>query len=151
MLRSVFAFLVVVSFATTGYALPCDGVARNKLTAQEKSAFIPAIGNHWNASVNIKYPKETADHLQITQPIEIVTEYHVKDWMIIEINNHLTDFDYLFYRGTPLLNTYVTDWSGAAQVDEEEEITKWVTEHANGIPSELAHCFAWHVTKEPDF
>ena len=45
-----------------------------------------------------------------------------------------------------LKSRYVTQWSGAARIDEEQEIKSWVVQHAPGIPHRLATCVAWHIT-----
>ena len=71
-------------------------------------------------------------------------------WQIINVNSPDSDAPYLFYSGDPLKTRYVTMWSGAARMDEEQEIKAWTLRNAPGIPSALASCFAWHVTKAPD-
>lgn len=56
----------------------------------------------------------------------------------------------MFYSGDPLKNKNVSLWSGAARIDEEQDIYEWVIKNVPGIPSQLAKCFAWHVTKNRD-
>jgi hypothetical protein len=67
--------------------------------------------------------------------------------IIFFVETHVSDEPFLFYSGDPLANRYVTIWSGAARIDEEQDIYDWVIVNAPGIPVELAKCFAWHVTK----
>ena len=74
----------------------------------------------------------------------------MEEWSIIYVDTHESDEAYVFYAHDPLRSRYVTLWSGAARMDEEQEIKVWTIKNAPGIPQKLAGCFAWHVTKNRD-
>ena len=110
-------------------ATPCDGVDRS-LSEVRKNQLAPVIAKQLNV-----------------KSVEILQSFSYRNWFIIYANTHVSDNPFLFFSGDPTLGKQLTVWSGAATVDEEPEINQWVLNNAKGIPSKLAGCFAWHVTK----
>ena len=107
----------------------CSGVDRT-LSKQRVKAIGPAIAKQLDA-----------------KRIEILQSLQFGGWSILYVDTHKSDEAYVFYSGDPTRSKLVTLWSGAARVDEEEEIRAWTLENARGIPKTLASCFAWQVTK----
>jgi hypothetical protein len=74
--------------------------------------------------------------------------FRAKGWYIVYVDNHATDTPYLFYSTDPTKSSrYVGAWAGGAAVDESAEIQAWEEKEMPGIPSVLAKCFAWYVTR----
>jgi hypothetical protein len=82
--------------------------------------------------------------------VTVLQSFRLDDWRIIYIDTHQSDETFLFYAHDPLKSHFITEWSGAAMIDEEEEMKSWTLKNAPGIPLRLASCFAWHVTKDRD-
>jgi hypothetical protein len=80
--------------------------------------------------------------------VEVLRSYRYHEWTIIYVETYETDNTFLFFSGNPLTQPFVTTWSGVASAKEERKILQWVLKSAPGIPTELARCFAWHVTHE---
>jgi hypothetical protein len=114
---------------------PCSGVDRT-LTEKDKSNLKQPIAHQLKKDV-----KDVAS-------AEILQLFRLGKWQIIYVETHASDGTYLFYDANPKTQPYLTLWSGAAMINEENDIFKWTTEHAKGIPEKLAHCFSYHVTKE---
>jgi hypothetical protein len=55
-------------------------------------------------------------------------------WNIIYINTHQSDETFLFYEHDPFSSHYITEWSGAARIDEGQTIKKWAEKRAPGFP-----------------
>jgi hypothetical protein len=100
------------------------------LTGDRKSQLAPVIAKQLNA-----------------ESAEILQSYRYRTWYIIYVNTQVSDEAFLFFSSDPTQSKYLTVWSGSAAVHEEPEIKQWVLNNAKGIPSKLAGCFAWHVTK----
>jgi hypothetical protein len=113
-------------------ASSCYGVKRG-LTNTYKRALSPKIAKELHL--------KSADVLQ---------SFQFGKWNIIYVDTHESDEQFLFYADDPLKAKHVTEWSGAAFINEEREIKDWTIKNAPGIPSKLAACFAWHVTKSRD-
>jgi hypothetical protein len=111
---------------------PCDGVDRT-LRVDQKAALRRAI----------------AQQLKVPKP-EILQTFRLGDWSIVYAATGGADRTFVFFKGSPERNRYITRWAGAAQSGEEEAIEKWTLENAPGIPSTLAQCFAYHVTQDRD-
>jgi hypothetical protein len=111
----------------------CDGIDR-ALTAHRKTALAPEI----------------AKQLKVSS-VDVLQSFRFGTWQIIYVSTPESDPPFLFYPGDPLQTRYVTEWSGSARTDEEQEINAWTLENAPGIPRKLASCFAWHVTKSGDY
>ena len=125
-----FSLLSLVTCAVS--ASPCDGVDRS-LTEDRKSQLAPVIAKQLNI--------ESAAILQ---------SYSYRGWYIIYVSTHVSDEAFLFFNVDPTQGKYLTTWGGGAAANEEPEIKQWVLKNAKGIPSKLAGCFAWHVTKDRD-
>lgn len=82
--------------------------------------------------------------------VDVLQSFSYGTWSIIYADTHESDEIFLFYEGDPLSKSYVVLWSGAARIDEEQEIKDWAIKNAPGIPQELAACFAWYVMKGRD-
>jgi hypothetical protein len=121
-----------VMFSCHAWATPCSGVDRT-LTEKRKSELSPVIAKQLNI-----------------ESAEILQSYQYRGWYIIYVGTHVSDEAFLFYKGDPTKSQYLTTWGGAAATNEEPEIKQWTLKNAKGIPSKLAGCFAWHVTKERD-
>lgn len=111
------------------HASPCDDVDQ-KLAQDERAPLESTV----------------AQQLDI-QSAEILKSFYYHGWRIVYVNTHVSDETFLFYRGDPSKSKYVTTWSGGAKTNEEAEVRRWVVENASGIPTRLAACFAWYVTK----
>jgi hypothetical protein len=121
-------FMAVATF--TWAASPCAGVDRN-LTNERKKILSPEIARQLKVKrADVRY------------------SFRADGWTILYVNTYDSDDVYLFYSHNPLTSRHITEWGGAAEVDEEREIRTWIIKHAPGIPGRLAGCFAWHVTKE---
>jgi hypothetical protein len=113
-------------------ATPCVNVDRT-LTAVQKQAWAPSIAR------------------QLHVPgVGVLQVFHQGDWRIIYIDTHRSDNAFLFYRGEPQQGRYINLWAGVAQADEEASITQWTQTNVQGIPPDLAQCFAWYVTQHRD-
>jgi len=94
---------------------------------------------------------EAAARRQFDDPqAEVPQLFRYQSWTIAYVSFTKSDPGYVFYRGDPLRSHYVTIWGGAARGDEEDEIRAWAEQYARGIPTRLAACFAWHLTKDRD-
>ena len=111
---------------------PCDTVSRD-LPSERKAVLAPEIAKQLNV-----------------KSVDVLQSFKLGSWQIIYVNTHESDEPFLFYSGDPLKTRYVTMWSGAARMDEEQEIRAWTLKNAPGIPRRLASCFARHVTKSRD-
>lgn len=123
---------LVGSAATAWGGSPCDKVNRD-LPLKRKEAL----------------SAEIAKQLGV-KSVEVLQSFRLGTWQIIYVATPDSDPPFLFYSSDPLKTRYLTEWSGAARVDEEQEIKTWTLENAPGIPHRLASCFAWHVTKARD-
>jgi hypothetical protein len=111
---------------------PCDTVSRD-LPSERKTVLAPEIAKQLNVKT-----------------VDVLQSFKLGSWQIIYVNTNESDEPFLFYSGDPLNTRYVTMWSGAARMSEEQEIKAWTLKNAPGIPRRLASCFAWHVTKSRD-
>ena len=109
-------------------ASSCNDVDRS-LTTARKLALAPAI----------------AKQLKTSQ-VDVLQSFASGGWSIILVDSHDADEAFLFYSSDPLTSHYVSLWSGAAEVDEEQKIKDWAIKNAPSIPTKLANCFAWYVT-----
>jgi hypothetical protein len=132
--------LIVLSFNVMAKdSSPCRGVSRDISTVEKSELVQPVTAQLKNKDLNGQNLKN----------IEILASFQYKKWQILYVNTFVTDEAYLFYSKNPRTQPYLILWAGAAAMDEEQEIFKWVRSKAKGIPSKLARCFSWHVTKEP--
>lgn len=134
-MRVFLVFLLVSALIgkTSGvYASPCDGVNR-QLDKERKSLLEPVIAKQLQAS-----------------KVDVLQSFRMDNWSVIYVDTHEADEAFLFYAGDPLTNHFITLWSGGASSSEEQSIKQWVIKNAAGIPTGLADCFAWHVTKDRD-
>lgn len=113
-------------------ASPCDLVRRD-LSESERTEWAGAIARQLNV------PRVT-----------ILQVFELRDWKIVYVDTPSSDPPFIFFHGTPDKVHYVTLWSGGARADEEASIRAWAIKSAPGIPSDLAECFAWHVSKDRD-
>ncbi len=125
----VFLFSLLAIFTISACAAPCTGVDRS-LDQNRKKQLAPVIAKQLNIT--------SADILQ---------SFKYQSWYIIFVETHVSDEPYLFFKGDPFHEKYLTLWSGAARADEEQQIKEWTIRNVKGIPLALASCFAWHVTK----
>jgi hypothetical protein len=72
--------------------------------------------------------------------------FKLQGWTVVIVDFTNSDPGFVFYRGDPRQEPYVTVWSGAAAVTEEDQ-RQWAFKNARGIPPQLAACFAWYTTK----
>lgn len=111
---------------------PCDGIDR-RLNSSDASKLRVELGRQLNAD-----------------NIEILQSFKSLGWTILYVASDNADPAFLFYSEDPINHHFLTLWSGGAKSDEAQAISSWVKEGAKGIPSNLAQCFAWHVTKDRD-
>jgi hypothetical protein len=131
--KKVLGILALVAATPSVWAeSPCYGVKRS-LANNLKHALAPKI----------------AEELHLKN-VDVLQSFQCGKWNIIYVDTHVSDEQFLFYAGDPLKEKHITQCSGAAFINEEQEIKQWTIENAPGIPSRLAACFAWHVTKDRD-
>jgi hypothetical protein len=121
--------VVFIAASPVWAATPCSGIDR-ALAPQDKASLAPQIASQLHVKA-----------------IDFLDSFREDGWRIYYVETHESDETYVFYSRDPMQSSYVTLWSGAARVDEQQEIKAWVTKNAPGIPPKLAGCFAWHVTK----
>lgn len=80
----------------------------------------------------------------------VLQAFGANDWKIVYVKIPYSDSPFLFFHGAPERTHFVTLWSGGARTDEKASIRSWIAKNALGIPSNLADCFAWHVTEDRD-
>jgi hypothetical protein len=124
------ALLALLWSAAASAASPCTGVVRR----------LPDAGRATLArAVAAEMPR-----------VQLLQSYRSAGWRILYVDTFRTDETFLFYRRDPPRGRSLTRWGGAARMDEEPEMRRWVRENAPGIPGHLARCFAWHVTQGRD-
>lgn len=124
---ALIAAFVMATFGARA-ATPCDGVDHS-LTRERSAALASAIAK-----------QENVPHVDVLQ------SFRFRGWSIIYVETYQSDEVFLFYAHDPLRNHTITEWSGAARIDEGNIIEKWAKTNAPGIPSKLAGCFSWYVT-----
>ncbi|MES1982623.1 MAG: hypothetical protein V4443_09110 [Pseudomonadota bacterium] len=130
-----FSIYILATISTTALASPCTGIDRT-LTEERKAILLPII------------TKQVAQQLHNVESVEVLQSFHYRDWYIINVNTHVSDEGYLFYKGDPSKNNYLTILAGAYTKDDERFVLKSIQDgKAKGIPKALARCIAWHVTK----
>lgn len=122
--------LLLVSRVAT--ASPCDSVGRD-LSDSQRSAWATTIAGQLNMPA-----------------VTVLQAFGLKDWKIVYVQTPNSDPPFLFFHGAPDKVHFVTLWSGGARPAEESSIRMWVIKNAPGIPSDLASCFAWHVSNARD-
>ncbi|WP_428383398.1 hypothetical protein [Nevskia ramosa] len=123
-------FPVLLASSITAMAAPCDEVDRGLSLSRQLS--LPSIVER---------------QLGIS-PVQILGSMSEGTWSILSVLTPQSDPPFLFFSDNPQNSHFVTLWAGAASAKEEFEVKSWVIEHAPGIPSSLAACFAWHVSVE---
>lgn len=126
--RSALIVAFVVAALAARAATPCDGVDHS-VTRERSAALASAIAKQENV------PR-----------VDVLQSFRFHGWSIIYVETYQSDEVFLFYAHDPLRSHTVTEWSGAARIDEGKMIEKWAEKNALGIPSKLAGCFAWYVT-----
>lgn len=111
---------------------PCAGVDR-RLPGTEKPTLERVI------AAEIELPR-----------VELLQSYRHQGWHILYVINFRSDDTFLFYHRDPPRGRILARWAGAAAKDEGSAIRRWVQRNVPGIPSRLASCFAWHVTRDRD-
>lgn len=124
--------LLLSLFAGHVHASTCSGIDR-ALSDERKAQLAPVV----------------ARQLHIASGT-ILQSFRYRGWSILYVDTQVSDESFLFYRADPLRSTYLTLWAGGAMRSEGPQIRRWVLKNAPGIPSRLASCFAWHVTKDRD-
>ena len=128
--------------AQAAFANPCQGVDRS-LSERQKTSFAPVLEKHMRAQFDPRLTTMIAVERDDVQGL-----FRAKGWYIVYVDNHATDTPYLFYSTDPTRSSrYVGAWAGGAAVDESAEIQAWEEKEMPGIPSVLAKCFAWYVTR----
>ncbi len=79
--------------------------------------------------------------------VEAEIRLEFRDWNVVWVQPRLADHSYLFFASDPGKSEPVGSWGGVAAPFEEREMNIWVTQNIPGVPSELAACFAWFVSK----
>jgi hypothetical protein len=113
-------------------ASPC-ALVRHDLSESQRAEWAVAIARQLNVP-----------------SVTVLQAFELNNWKIVYVDTPSSDRPFIFFRGAPDKVHYVTLWSGGARADEEASIRAWAIKSAPGIPSDLAECFAWHVTKARD-
>ncbi len=124
--------VVLAPLARCSAATPCSGIDRS-LTVSQKIAYGPAVASSLHVGT-----------------VEVLQSFRVDAWRVLYVETGNSDETFFFFAGDPAAKPFVTRWSGGASPSEEAAIQSWTVAHAAGIPSALAACFAWHVTKDRD-
>ena len=127
-MRTLFA-LLLLAVCSQASATPC-GTVHQTLTNAQRVAWAPVLTKQLRVS-----------------SVSVSQSFALANWHIIYVETPDTDSPFLFFHGDPLNTHYVILWAGAARPQEEGAIKAWVIKNAPGIPTPLATCFAWHVTK----
>jgi hypothetical protein len=129
---------VLIAATTPAVAAPCAKVDRT-LSDSLRTQFAPSIEAHLKTQLAPTAQVRAADVLNV---------FRVGSWHVVQVNTHVTDDPYLFYSKPPSnVSRYVAVWAGGAADSEGAEIAAWVIHNAPGIPTDLATCFAWYVTR----
>jgi hypothetical protein len=126
------ALIALTFVCSQTLASPCSAVSQ-KLTNAQKVTWAPVL----------------AQQLK-TSSVSVQQVFSFANWHIVYVETLDSDLPFLLFKGDPLHSHFVTTWSGAARATEEQSIRAWAIQHAPGIPSPLASCFAWHVSKARD-
>jgi len=130
MIAKIVSLLLLAGIAVFDVeASPCSGINRS-IDASRKAELAGPI------AAQLK-----TDH------VTVLSSMGFKDWSIIYVETPGSDPPFLFFKGNPDKTHYMTLWSGAATIYEEQAIKQWTLENAPGIPERLAVCFAWSVTQ----
>jgi len=129
-MRTVFLSFVlgVLAQPNAWPASPCDGVDRS-LTEQRKAALTRAIAARF-------------------EEVEVLESFRFGGWTILAVQPQSTDEAFFFYSHDPMASRAIAMWAGAAAYFEGPSVERWTLKNAAGIPTRLASCFAWHVTKD---
>lgn len=130
-MRSLLLIGMLLASGSTA-ASPCDSV-RRELSKSQSTIWAGAIARQLNVP-----------------SVTVLQTFGLSDWRIVCVDTQSSDPAFIFFHGAPDKVHYITLWSGGARVDEESSIRAWAITSAPGIPSNLAECFAWHVTKDRD-
>jgi hypothetical protein len=128
----IIAISCLLSTLTAWAKSPCDGIDR-RLNLSEIPKLRIEVGHQLNVD-----------------NVEILQSFKSLSWTILYAASDEADPVFLFYSDNPVNHHLITLWSGGAKPDEEQAISSWLQENAKDIPSNLAQCFVWHVTKDRD-
>lgn len=123
-------FLLLSTLATHALGSPCSGIDRS-LDGSRRAQLAPAIA------------KQLA-----TESVDVLQSFRYSGWSIIYVEPRDLEPAYLFFSAEPLKSSYITLWAGAATATDGPAIDRWVQQNARGIPTQLASCFAFHVTHD---
>jgi len=126
--KAIALTFLIGATASGAETTPCKGIDQN-LTDARKAEFAAPIATEWGA-----------DHVTVNKYMGL------KNWSIVYVDTPIGDPPFVFFKGDPTKTHYVTVWSGAATIYEEQEMRRWTLKNAPGIPKQLAACFAWFVT-----
>jgi len=119
---------LMVLLPTAAQPTPCNEMARPLRTEERR-----------------KLAETLARRFQVPQ-VDILARFASGEWTVLYVDMHESDEVFLFFRNDPLSSEQVTEWSGAARIDEQRSIEEWSIKNAPGIPRRLAKCFAWYAT-----
>ncbi|MFA7400765.1 MAG: hypothetical protein WCZ98_09815 [Sideroxydans sp.] len=129
---AIYIFSLLLS--CNAFASPCDGVDFS-ISEKRKVQLAPYIAKQDNNN----------------EKVEILKSYSFRGWHIFFVNRFVADEMYFFYSGEPSQSKYLSTWSGDTSDTNELEVKQYVISETKGIPSELAGCFAWRVTRGMDY
>jgi hypothetical protein len=130
--------LIVAAISAPALATPCSGIDRT-LTEDRKVSLSPIITQQVSRGFND------------VESVGVLQSFHYQDWYVIYVDTHASDDAFLFYKGDPAHNDYLSLLSGTFLKQDEGKVLKSLQRgKAKEIPKPLARCIAWHVTNERD-
>ena len=129
-MKKIVFSLIFLFYSAISHSETCAGVVR-KINESDKAS----IANMMAKTLKSK-------------SAEIIEYMQVGTWRVIWVDTPDSEPGVFFFPEDPLKTKYVTVFGGAAVYGEEKEVIAWATKNANGIPSNLAACFAWRVSPD---
>ncbi|PRC92746.1 hypothetical protein [Solimicrobium silvestre] len=119
-------------------ASPCDGINRS-INLQNKRFFAETI------------TKQLKAQIPDVASVQILQYFAYKDWSVVYVNTQVSDEVFLIYHDSPLKGKYLDSLAGAYAANEEQSVyDHLINGDSKGIPTKLAKCIAWHITKDRD-
>jgi hypothetical protein len=123
--RSVLAAVLVLCSSSAYSAAPCDSLRKR-------------LGNDKLQAYALTSEKQLG-----VAHIDLLDAFKYRDWFMLYEETHVSDNVILLY----YKDDFVFAWSGAARLGEDDKLEDEIRRNAPGIPSKLARCFSWYVTK----
>lgn len=88
----------------------------------------------------------TARHLKIGS-VSVRSVLSADGWYVVSTQPSKAGVPYVFISGDEGSRlAAVATWRGPIEIFRTSELERWVLENVNGVPAQLARCFAWSVS-----